>query len=73
MSDTELADLKTRLALVEQREAALERKNEKLEAKVSEVMAVLQRGRGAVYVLGGLGVVIGMALGWFEKIVGLLK
>ncbi len=71
--EAEIADLKTRMALLEQRENATAKTNEKLKEEVGELKALLQRGRGAVYVLGTLGVIIGMALGWFEKIAGLLK
>lgn len=73
MADAATSDLLTRVAVLEEKEKALERKNERLEAKVSELNAVLQRGRGAVYVLGVLGTIVGLALGWADKVRGLFS
>lgn len=66
MTDAELAVLNTRLA-------ALERKLDRIEDDVRETRAIFNRGRGAIWVLGVLGVLVGLALGWAEKIQKLLS
>ena len=73
MNDAELAVMNTRMDGFEEKLKTRDRKIDELEKEVDELNAVMQRGRGAVYVLGALGVFIGMALGWFEEIAGLFK
>lgn len=66
MSEADLAVLNTRLA-------ALERKLDRIEDDVRETRAIFNRGRGAIWVLGVLGVLVGLGLGWAEKIQKLLS
>jgi hypothetical protein len=66
MSEVELARLDIRLN-------ALERKLDRIEDDIRETRAIFNRGRGAVWVLGVLGVLVGMALGWAEKLQRLLS
>ncbi|MDF1735421.1 MAG: hypothetical protein P1U37_09070 [Minwuia sp.] len=61
MNDVELARLDVRLS-------ALERKLDRIEDDIRETRAIFNRGRGAVWVLGVLGVLVGLGLGWAEKI-----
>jgi|GEM_PF-3111215 len=66
MSEVELARLDVRLN-------ALERKLDRIEDDIRETRAIFNRGRGAVWVLGALGVLVGLGLGWAEKIQRLMS
>ena len=66
MSDIEMARLEVRLS-------ALEHKLDRIEDDIRETRAIFNRGRGAVWVLGVLGVLVGLALGWAERIQKLLS
>lgn len=63
MSDVDIAVLNTRLA-------ALEKKLDRIEGDIRETRAIFNRGRGAMWVLATLGAIVGIGLGWADKIHG---
>lgn len=58
---------------METRMAHLEKQNDELRADIKELKALMNRGRGAVWVLGTLGAVAAFMLTMSDKLVGLFS
>ncbi len=58
---------------MEARMAHLEKQNDELRADIKELKALMNRGRGAVWVLGALGAVAAAMLTMSDKLVKLIS